>query len=74
MERTARKTSEAIGRQVRHITGLVEDLHDVSRVTRGLVKLGQVALDVLDAVNEAVEYATPPIRARGLELLARHAA
>ncbi|MFL6692750.1 MAG: hypothetical protein ACJ8GO_07300 [Ramlibacter sp.] len=31
--------SQVIGRQVRHMTGLIDDLLDVSRVTRGLVVL-----------------------------------
>lgn len=38
-EARVRQTSSIIARQVKHMTGLVDDLLDVSRVTRGLVKL-----------------------------------
>jgi len=54
-----RRSSEVIGRQVKHMTSLVNDLLDVSRVTRGLIKLerGMVAVQAL--VDSAVEQARP---------------
>ena len=58
------KASNIISRQVRHMTELVDDLLDVSRVTRGLVKLDTEPL-ALDAVlRSAVEQARPHIEAR----------
>ncbi|RSZ56223.1 PAS domain S-box protein [Massilia atriviolacea] len=59
-----RRTSQVIGRQVRHMTSLVDDLLDVSRVTRGMVELDNTPLDAHHIVADAVEQATPLIRAR----------
>lgn len=70
-EDRVRSTSAVIGRQVRHMTGLIDDLLDVSRVTRGLIELVEAALDIQDVVNEAVEQVGPLIRSRGQELTVR---
>ena len=59
-----RQTSSIIARQVRHMTGLVDDLLDVSRVTRGLVKLDRTVLDAKRIVTEAVEQVRPLIEMR----------
>ena len=48
-----------IERQVRHVTRLVEDLLDVSRVTRGKVTLTRRPMELGVVVREAVEIATP---------------
>jgi PAS domain S-box-containing protein len=68
-EDLVRKTSQIIGRQVRHMTGLIDDLLDVSRVTRGLAELDEAMLDVVQIVADAVEQVTPLIQSRG-QLLA----
>jgi signal transduction histidine kinase/ActR/RegA family two-component response regulator len=54
-EGRVRKTSEVIARQVGHMTELIDDLLDVSRVTRGLVQLQQETLDVGGLLADAVE-------------------
>jgi PAS domain S-box-containing protein len=59
-----RLASEIIGRQVRHMTELVDDLLDVSRVARGLVELSMERLDIRTVVEGAVEQASPLIEAR----------
>jgi len=59
-----RHTSEIIARQVDHMTHLVDDLLDVSRVTRGLVELESAPLDLHQVVGEAIEQVTPLIQAR----------
>lgn len=59
-----KQTSEIIARQVRHMTGLVDDLLDVSRVTRGLILLSKNRLDAKRIVAEAVEQVRPLIEAR----------
>ena len=64
-----RNTSAIIRRQVQHMTGLVDDLLDVSRVTRGLVTLAREPLDVHDIVAAAVEQARPLLQARNHALL-----
>ena len=54
-----RKTSQIIVRQVKHLTRMIDDLLDVSRVTRGLVRLEQQRLDAARVVTEAVEQIRP---------------
>jgi PAS domain S-box-containing protein len=67
-EERVKKTSEVIGRQVSHMTGLIDDLLDVSRVTRGLIELDKATLDIQHVVADAVEQVRPLIHARGHEL------
>lgn len=68
-ETRVRHTSQLIGRQVRHMTSLVDDLLDVSRVTRGLVELSMDRLDIGQVVVDAVEQVAPMVRERGHELV-----
>ncbi|MDB5746413.1 MAG: hypothetical protein JWP72_1261 [Massilia sp.] len=63
-EARVRQTSQIIGRQVRHMTSLVDDLLDVSRVTRGLVELSIERLDIRHIVADAIEQVTPLMRER----------
>jgi PAS domain S-box-containing protein len=58
------KAAMVIDRQVRHMTALVDDLLDVSRVTRGLVELNLQAVDAKSVVASAVEQAKPLIEER----------
>jgi PAS domain S-box-containing protein len=60
---------DIIARQVKHMATIVDDLLDVSRVTRGLVKIEQTSLDLKSVVNSAIEQAQPLIQARRHELL-----
>ena len=60
-----RASSEVIARQVRHMTSLVNDLLDVSRVTRGLIKLDKTLVGIGTVVASAVEQARPLVEARG---------
>jgi nitrogen-specific signal transduction histidine kinase/ActR/RegA family two-component response regulator len=55
---------EVIGRQVKHMTELVDDLLDVSRVTRGLVHLEMETVDFKTVVASAIEQVRPLIDAR----------
>jgi len=64
-----RKSAAVIMRQVEHMTGLINDLLDVARVTRGLVVLENEALDLRDISYEAIEQAAPQMRARQQRLL-----
>jgi signal transduction histidine kinase/CheY-like chemotaxis protein len=63
-EARVRQISEVISRQVGHMTSLVDDLLDVSRVTRGLVTLESEVLDAKRIVSDAVEQVRPLIEAR----------
>lgn len=63
-EATIDNVGNIIARQVGHLTNLVDDLLDVSRVTRGLVKLKHEPLDIRRVITDAVEQVTPQIQAR----------
>jgi PAS domain S-box-containing protein len=70
-EKRVRQASDIIVRQVKHLTDLVDDLLDVSRVTRGLVELEMAPLDLRSVISLAVEQARPLIEARRHELVLR---
>ncbi|WP_051972014.1 PAS domain S-box protein [Massilia sp. 9096] len=59
-----KRTSQIISRQVSHMTDLVDDLLDVSRVTRGLVTLDQTDLDVKQVITDALEQVRRLIEAK----------
>jgi PAS domain S-box-containing protein len=59
-----RQTSEIIARQIEHMTGLVDDLLDVSRVTRGLITLEHDVIDLRNVIDAAVEQARALIDTR----------
>jgi len=59
-----RETGEVIARQVGHLTRLVDDLLDVSRVTRGLVELDRRPVDLRTVVSTAVEQVQPLLQSR----------
>jgi signal transduction histidine kinase len=59
-----RQTSEIISRQVKHMTGLIDDLLDLSRVSRGLVTLDETLLDAGQILGSAVEQVRPLVDAR----------
>ncbi|RZA01087.1 MAG: PAS domain S-box protein, partial [Moraxellaceae bacterium] len=63
-----KQTSEIIARQVKHMTSLVDDLLDVSRVTRGLIALENIVINAADIVTEAVEQVRPIIESRHHQL------
>ncbi|QGZ42472.1 signal transduction histidine kinase [Pseudoduganella flava] len=62
------RTAEIIARQVEHMTRLIDDLLDVSRVTRGLVKLNRQPLDLRSVVEDAVEQAYPLFKSKRQQL------
>jgi signal transduction histidine kinase/ActR/RegA family two-component response regulator len=66
-----KKTSKIISRQVKQMTSLVDDLLDVSRVTRGLAVLNEVPLDAKQVIADAVEQAGPLIEERHHQLETR---
>ena len=63
-EPRVKQISEIIARQVAHMRHLVNDLLDVSRVTRGLVTVAKQPLDLRRVVTEAAEQARPLVDAR----------
>jgi PAS domain S-box-containing protein len=52
-------------RQVMHLSRLVDDLLDVSRITRGKLRIQKSRVNVADLVREAADIAMPMMRAAG---------
>ena len=59
---------EVLERQSAHLTRLVDDLLDVSRITRGKLRLKNTPLDLKDIVRRAIESTRPLIDKRGHRL------
>ena len=59
---------DVIGRQVKHLIRLVDDLLDVARISRGKIELHKQALDLATVVTQAVEVAKPLIDDRHHQL------
>ena len=57
-------SGEIISRQVHHMTELIDDLLDVSRVTRGLIELDKQPVDIKSVISNAVEQTRPLIESR----------
>jgi signal transduction histidine kinase/CheY-like chemotaxis protein len=58
------QTSEIISRQVDHMSSLIDDLLDMSRVSRGLITLDSKVLDARQIVANAIEQVRPLIDSR----------
>ncbi|MGZ5031026.1 MAG: hybrid sensor histidine kinase/response regulator, partial [Methylobacter sp.] len=58
------RCTDMINRQVKHLARLVDDLLDVSRISRGLVELKKEPLEVRDFILSAVETSQPLIDTR----------
>jgi signal transduction histidine kinase/ActR/RegA family two-component response regulator len=59
-----------IERQVAHLSRLVDDLLDVSRIARGKIQIDRAAVDMRAVVERAIELAQPALerRARAVDL------
>jgi len=55
---------EIIKRQVMHLTHLVDDLLDVSRIARGKISLKKERLDLVEVIKSVLETARGPILAK----------
>jgi len=62
------KERTVIERQVRHMIRLVDDLLDVSRITRGKVELRRRTLEMAEIVAQAVELVSPALEERAHQL------
>ncbi len=63
---------EVIGRQVKHLVRLIDDLLDVSRLTRGKIPLRRATVDVATVLAGAVEAVRRSIEDRRHRLEVRH--
>jgi CheY-like chemotaxis protein len=65
----SRGVLEVMDRQLRQMARLVDELMDVSRLTRGLVELQRETLDAGELLDVALEASCPLIEAEGHELV-----
>ena len=54
-----------IGRQVKHLSRLVDDLLDVARITQGKITLRQEIVGLAAAIEAAIETANPTLSKKG---------
>jgi PAS domain S-box-containing protein len=66
-----RRASDIIARQVEHLSGLVDDLLDVARVTRGAITLNKNHCDIAAVVAAGIEQARSLIDLKRQELQVR---
>lgn len=55
---------EVINRQVNHLTRLVDDLLDVSRIVQGKLRLQKTSVDLIALLHQAIEATKPQFEAR----------
>jgi signal transduction histidine kinase len=67
-DRRVHRATGVIHRQMQHLTRLVDDLLDVSRITRGKVQLKKESVDLAEVVERTVEALVPRAEAAGLAL------
>ena len=65
---TLQRAAGVIQRQIQHLVRLVDDLLDVSRITRGKIELRLQPMDLKEAVRNAVEMTRPMVEAKSHEL------
>jgi signal transduction histidine kinase len=59
------KLGQLITRQIGHMSRLVEDILDVSRVSRGLLSIVKAPVDLREVIKAAVEQIMPAARRKG---------
>jgi signal transduction histidine kinase/integral membrane sensor domain MASE1 len=64
----ARRMGEVMDRQLRHMVRLVDDLLDVSRITRGRIELRRERVDLAEVVSRAAEAVRPLLDERSQHL------
>ena len=67
-ETAVARAHEIMGRQVRHLVRLVDDLLDVSRIARNKIDLRKERIDLQKTIERAVETSRGLIDAKGHEL------
>jgi two-component system, sensor histidine kinase len=65
---TAARVCEMMERQVNHMVRLVDDLMEVSRITRGLIELRKIDTELATIIRGAIETSNPLIEAKQHQL------
>jgi PAS domain S-box-containing protein len=68
-QETAAQVRNIMDRQVRHLTRLVDDLLDISRVTRDKIELRKERVDLASIIKTAVETSRPLMDSAGHDLI-----
>ena len=63
------KQHEVIGRQISHMGRLLDDLLEISRITRGKIQLKRELVDLRAVARQALDSMRPMIEGRGQNLL-----
>ena len=66
--KAAERERQVIERQVQHLVSLVDDLLDVSRITRGKVQLHARPVNISEVIAKAIETASPLLEQKGHDL------
>lgn len=67
-EETLQKSRDVIERQVTHLTRLIDDLLDVSRITRNKLELRSERVELADIIHGAIETSMPLINSKNHRL------
>ncbi len=65
---SVRATLGTVSRQVTHLTRLVDDLLDISRITLGRIDLRRKVVSLADTVGRAIETVDPQLRLKGMRV------
>ncbi|MGC8644380.1 MAG: PAS domain-containing sensor histidine kinase, partial [Isosphaeraceae bacterium] len=57
-------SEKVINRQIKHLSRMIEDLLDVSRITRGKIQLRKEVIDIAPVLDSAVQNVRPMINER----------
>lgn len=65
---TGEQARSVMSRQIQHMSRLIDDLLDASRITQGKVQLRRQRVELANLLTDAVESVLPHFEARGQEL------
>ena len=64
-----REARDIMERQINQMTRLIDDLMDVSRISRGMITVHKSRMNLVDALRDAIDASRPLIEARDQELV-----
>ena len=68
LDPTLKATRDIIDRQVQHMVRLIDDLLDISRITRGKLQLRRKAIELAEVLEQALETSRSYVKSAGHEL------